>query len=257
MAAKNAARPRPNKNSDGKNKKPSPTMSHEVHVKPGETPEPTPPGVPQPGATNPMTHPNHPQISSGLGSQPPGPQIQERIQFKDLPPTGQSQAMAQLGMDPAQPVKMGQQTIDTAMAQGPSQGPIPNRVAGPGINPEAGVDSFPDDFAHLQTLMQQGYAPGASHQEHGYAANAHSLMREKVAAAFQQGQQGVGQPTPPAPVAPPAPPVPPQGVGLPSQPPAMASGLGGPPQAPGAPGGIPPELIAQLLAKHKRPGVTR
>jgi hypothetical protein len=254
-----AARPRPNKNKDGQDKKPVPTMHRDISISPAK-PEPAPapppaPGAPAPGATNPLTHPNHPVMQSQLGTQTPQPgtppmgpsaapgdqrQVQERIQFKDLPAPAQNQVEQQQGIDPYAPIHMAQQSMQGALAQGPSSGPVPNQMAGPFLPPD--TQSFPDDMAHLTTLMQQGMAPGSSDQEHQYALNAHALHN-----AFSQAQQGAGAPAAMPPMSPQAPPAPG----------AMPTGLGTPPQAPGAPGGIPPELIAALLAQHKRPGAMR
>lgn len=254
-----AKRPRPNKNSDGQDKKPVPTMSHDISISPGK-PQPAPapppvPGMPPPGTTNPMTHPMHPAMQSALGTQAPAPgsppagpteapqdqrQVQERIQFKDLPAPAQNQVEQQQGIDPYAPVHMAQSGMQDALAQGPSAGPIPNEMTGPFLPPD--TQNFPDDFAHLQTLMKQGFAPGASHQEHEFALNAHALHK-----ALGAAQQGTG--APPSPMA--APPMAPPGAPGPG----LGSALGtppAPPQAPGAPGGIPPELIAALLAQHKR-----
>lgn len=287
MAAKNAAKPRPNKNSDGQNKQPTPTMSHDIHISPGAPQAPpAPPGAPQPGHTNPMTHPAHPAIQSSMGTgpqpgtAPAGPtgapkdqrQVQERIQFKDLPAPAQAQVEQQQGIDPYAPLKMVQQETTGAVQGGASTGPIPNMLAGPYVPP--GVEAFPDDFAHLSTLMGQGFAPGATGQEHEYAQNAHALAKAKIEHAFSQAQQGTGQeqaqPYAQAPA--PQPGAAPPGVslapGIPTGPP-MGSSMGqGPepgnmgiapqpgnasamPTQPGAPGGIPPALIAALLAKHK------
>jgi len=262
MAAKNASKPRQNKNSDGQNKRPKPTMSHDISITPGEPPEsPPPPGAPQPGATNPMTHPNHPAMQSSLapGTAPPGPtkgpqdnrQVQERIQFKDLNPAEQSQVAQQQGINPYAPLQMVQQGVEGALQQGPSSGPIPNMLSGPYVPP--GVESFPDDMAHLTTLMGQGYAPGASAQEHEYGQNAHAMARAKINAAMAQAQRGAGAPTMAPPAAPPAPPAAPPGVTLAPGIPQMGSSMAPqPPQAPGAPGGVPPELIAALMAQHKK-----
>jgi hypothetical protein len=278
MAVKNAKKPRPNKNSNGQDKRPVPTMSHDIHVSPGEPPAaPAPPGAPPPGHVNPMTHPEHPAMGSSLGqpAAPAGPQIQERIQYKDLNPSEQSQAVGALGIDPYAPMKQAQQGVDAALQQGASTGPIPNMLAGPYVPP--GVEAFPDDMAHLTKLMGQGFAPGSSPQEHELGLNAHAMARAKIEQAIAAGQNNAPPTaTPYAPAPPPSPAAPPAGMttlapGVPTglgsslggaQPPAGGMSPGapptapgsppGPPVAPGAPGGIPPELIAALLAKHKQ-----
>lgn len=264
MAAKNAKKPRPNKNSDGQDKKPSVTRT--VHNDPGKPPEaPQPPGAPPPGTVNPATHPN---LSASQQS-PPGGQLptqrqkRETVQFKDLNPTLQSQYAEKMGLDPFAPVRQVQDGVNGALQGGPTQGPIPNMLAGPNV-PE-GVESFPDDFAALTTLMRQGYAPGASGQEHEFAQNAESMARARVE-AFENAQEGTGAPAAPM-AAPPSPmgaaPAPPPQAGLApgippapemaqGMPPEMSSSMGAPPQQPGAPGGIPPAAIAALLAEAKR-----
>lgn len=293
-----ASKPRPNKNSSGANKQP--TMSRTIHAEPGQPPEAPPaPGAPPPGTSNPMTHPAHPGMQSSMGTgpqpgtAPAGPtgkpadqrQVRETIQFKDLPPPSQAQVEQQQGIDPYAPLKMVQQETQGAIQQGPSQGSIPNELAGPFVPPE--VSSFPDDFSHLSTLMQQGFAPGATNQEHEFAANAHAIANAKLNHAFSQAQQGAGQVSPMQPPTA-APPAPPQGqVGLapgiptggPGQPPPdmaappmgappMQSDMGtqpgaapggptAPPTAPGAPGGIPPELLHAIIQKHTGKGKRR
>lgn len=261
MVAKNAKRPRPNKNSNGQDKKPQPSSTRTLTSSPGKPPEaPPPPGAPLEGHTNPLTHPQHPAMSAspavaGAPGGEPAKQIQERIQFKDMPPAAQNQSLQQMGLDPYAMANMAQQQVSSAQ---PTSGPIPSSLSGPGIPQELGVESFPDDMAHLTTLMQQGYAPGASAQEHAYGQNAHSMARAQLAHAFSQAQEGAGQPTQ-QPVAPPV-----LGMGPPGTAPAppgppMQSALGAPPQDPNAPGGIPPELIAALMQqdKKKRSGAVR
>lgn len=311
-----AARPRPNKTSDGTPKVPQPTMTHQIDISPAPEPKPAPviappppPGAPQPGRVNPMTHPAHPALQSNIapgapgaasapapppapgapGAQPGQPtgqpaspldtlhppvtkndrQVQERIMFKDLPPVGQAQTMQQQGIDPYAMFELGQQKVGEALQQGPTSGPIPNALTGPGIPQGQNLESFPDDMAHLTTLMSQGYAPGASNQEHGFAMNAHAMANAKIQKAFSDAQQGTGavenQPlAPPGPQAPDVNPFgPPLGGLAPGAPPAMGPPPGGimppgvPPTQPGAPGGIPPAIIAALLAKGKRPAPAR
>lgn len=289
MALQNTPRPRPNKNAEGTNRKPSTTITSEHSSSPAPPSAPPPPGQPAPGHVNPMTHPQHPSMQSSLGmqGQPPGQngdnlaqdptqrQVRQTIAFKDMSPVEQSQTSQQLGLDPYAPLKMVQQQTQQAVGEGPSNGPIPNELAGPFTPP--GVESFPDDFAHLATLMRQGYAPGSSPQEHELAQNAHAMMRQK---AFANAQQGTGVPQPPQP----EPPAfgqqgPPQQMGpvsiapgvMQGGPPldsSMGGGGGAPPAGPpmgappmGAPtgGGMPPSpgaaiapaLLAAALAKRK------
>jgi hypothetical protein len=257
MARKAAKRPRPNKNSDGQDRKPSATRTlTSSPAPPPKAPEASAPA--QPGQINPMTHPGAPDMRPPQPLAPAGPQVQERIQFKDLPPTGQQQTMQQLGMNPNLPQENLQQNVQQTLAGGASQGPVPNALQGPLVPP--GVESFPDDMAHLTQLMQQGYSPGASASEHGLGMNADALVQARIQHAMQQAQSN-----PQAPMAPPA-----MGGGGPGgsliggPPPAGVPGVTaggpqagpspqfGPPQAPGAPGGIPPELIAALVAEAKR-----
>lgn len=262
------AKPRPNKNSNGVNK--APTMTRTINSEPAKPqPAPTPPpapGMPPPGTANPMTHPAHPQMQSAMGTQAPGPkpgfgppgptsapqdqrQTRETIQFKDLPPPSQAQVEQQQGIDPYAPLKMVQQETQGAIQGGPSTGSIPNELAGPFVPP--GVESFPDDFSHLNTLMQQGFAPGASNQEHEFAANSHAIANAKIHHAFAQGQQGAGQVSPMQPPGPAmpmqnapqvglSPGIPTGGPGMP--PPDMNAPPGGPP-----PGGPPPGPTASPL----------
>lgn len=244
MAAKNAKRPRPNKNSDGQDKRPS--MTHDIHIKPGEAPQPpAPPGAPPAGATNPMTHPAAPAMASSLGNIQPPPtqnnrQVQERITFKDLDPALKSQVAQQQGLDPYAAVKQAQDSVNGALSQ-PTGGPIPNQLSGPFIPPE--LSSFPDDMAHLSRLIGQGYAPGASAQEHEYGMNADAMARAKLNAAFA-GAQNEAPPTPPAPPMPPTAPAPAQPApGMPAAAgPQMQSGMVPPP---------PPELVAEMLRRAR------
>ena len=315
--------PRPNKNSDGMPKQPS--YTHTIHIDPAK-PEPPqaptpPPGAPAPGTTNPMTHPAHPSMQSSLGAAAqqgpkisgtlpeqgnanptgnplgnltPTPtqdqrQVREQIQFKDMSPPEQAQTSEQQGLDPYAPLKMVQQGAIGALQAGPSTGPLPNMLAGPYVPP--GIEAFPDDFAHLSTLMKQGYAPGSSPQEHEFAQNAHAMVRAKIDNAFSQSQNGVGQeqaqpyapsPTPGAPSGEPtnvgfAAGVPESAAGVPSASgtagpmptpgPQLGSSMGAgaaPPPGAGAPpmpgpgaappmagGAPPPALIAALLAAHR------
>lgn len=274
-------KPRPGKNSDGQKRKPEAAP----------TPRPQQP----PGAVNPMTHANHPSQqppAAPMGAHDPKAtgkpsdqrQVQERINLRDVPPPLQGQLLQQQGVDPNAPTQQLQSQLGQTMAQGPSQGPIPNEFNGPNVPP--GVQSFPDDMAHLHTLMQQGFGPGASPQEHELAQNARAIAAAHTQAAETQAQDGAlyaqrtqelgqhihqlgqmgqlpapqdvaahvasmgapagGMPgTPPA-MAPPAPGLPPG----PPMPPQLGSDMAGPP--PQQPGGIPPELIAALMQDAKR-----
>jgi hypothetical protein len=218
---------RPGKNSDGQAKQPS--YTHTIHVDPAKPPAPAappplipPPGAPAPGTSNPLTHPAHPSMQSSLGAptDPNAPQktsavfpeqgnanptgnplgqltpqpsqdmrqVREQIQFKDMSPPEQAQTASQQGLDPYAPLKMVQQGVVGALGAGPSTGPVPNMLAGPYVPP--GIESFPDDFAHLSTLMKQGYAPGASPQEHEFGQNANAMARAKIDQAFSQAHQG-------------------------------------------------------------------
>lgn len=304
--------PRPGKNSDGVTKQPS--YTHTISIDPAKPQPPAapppPPGAPQPGTSNPLTHPAHPSMQSSLGAQPAdGPQktsavypeqgnnnptgsplgkltpqptqdlrqVRENIQFKDMSPPEQAQAATQQGLDPYAPLKMVQQGVVGALGAGPSTGPIPNELAGPYVPP--GIEGFPDDFVHLSTLMRQGYAPGASPQEHEFGQNAHAMARARIDQAMSSAQNGVGTenaqppaaPQPPGPAAsvgfaagvpgaPPAgPPMPgPGGVPAPQLGSAMQSPMGAPAPGQGAPP-VPPSLIAALLAKGrgKRAGAVR
>ena len=323
MVLKNTPKPRPNKNSDGLQKQPS--MTHSISLTPAPPAKPPTalptPGAPQPGTSNPMTHPAHPTIQSSLGTAPaaggglapqqqgtantnptgnplgqltPQPtqdqrQVRENIQFKDMNPAMQSQTAQQQGLDPYAPLKMVQQGVQGALQQGPSTGPMPNMLAGPYVPP--GIEAFPDDMAHLTTLMGQGYAPGASGQEHEFGMNAHAIASAKIQQALEHAQQGVGQEQA-QPTAPPPPQAPGAGPGQVTYAPGIPEGQNGPgagagqamaqmastmgtpggapPQAPPGPGAamappgpggppplgaVPPALIAAMMAqaKAKRP----
>lgn len=248
---------RPDKNKDGAQKKPS------ANPDGGAAPQLSPSAAP--GGVNPLTHPGAPQmtvnaqapIQDPAGKQSvlqPTPtqdtrQVRHNVNFKDLPPAGQMGLMEQQGLDPMAPMKMLQQSTDQAMAQGPTQpgSPVPNALIGPGVPP--GIESLPDDIAHLQQLMEQGYAPGASPAEGALAQNADAIMRAK--GSIQKSQSL-------APVAPPSPLAPSPNMGMAPQPgnmgiaPPPGNGSAMPPQAPGAPGGIPPEIIAALAAEAKK-----
>lgn len=233
---------RPDKNKDGAAKKPSKNPDG------GAAPQLSPSAAP--GGVNPLTHPGAPamQVHAEAPIQQPGGepsvlqptptqdtrQVRHNINFKDLPPPAQSQLMEQQGLNMDQPRAQLEQGANAAVAGGPSQGPVPNAFTGPGVPP--GVESLPDDIAHLQQLMTQGFAPGASPQEGALAQNADAIMRAKAA---MQSAQSMG----PVPTQAPMPAGPPQ---------LAAAGPGGPPMAPGAPGGIPPEIIAALAEEAKR-----
>lgn len=269
---------RPGKNTNGQSKGKS------ANPDGGPRPQLAPSG--NPAGVNPMTHPMHPDMQaqtanaaggikqsqdvaeaggnpSGnpLGNITPTPtqdvrQVRENVNFHDLTPIEQSQTAEQQGMNPYLPLQMLQQQATQAAGAGASHGPVPNTLMGPFTPP--GVESFPDDMAHLTQLMQQGYAPGSTPQEHALAQNAHAIGRARLAAGqgqadqtsqapVQQGMQMPGAaPNAPAPMAappaqlpmlPPGTPQPPQGMSP------MPGGMPmpqGPPQAPPlAPGGAP------------------
>lgn len=188
--AKKPSPPRPGKNSNDTKKKPG---SNQPQAPQG-------PPVHAPGNVNPMTHPGHPALQSSAGA-PPAPhdpaqtgkpgdqrQVQERINFRDLQPLDQGQMMEQQGIDPYAGLKMVQGNVDQSLAQPPSSGPVPNSLVGPMVPP--GVENFPDDMAHLHSLMQQGLGPGSSHQEHQMGLNAAAIARARTAAAEAQASAG-------------------------------------------------------------------
>ncbi len=248
---------RPSQNTSGQAKKPS------ANPDGGPRPQLTPTAA---GAVNPMTHPQHPDVQAAaanaggvkqsqllaeqggnpsgnpLGNISPTPtsdvrQVRENVNFHDLSPIEQSQTAEQQGMNPYLPLQMLQQQAQGAAQQGPSGGPVPNTLMGPFTPP--GVESFPDDMAHLTTLMQQGYAPGSSPQEHALAQNAHAIARARDAAAQAQAdqtsQQHLQMPSPQ--LAPSAGPTPsPAGVAASVGPASYAI----PPGAPQAPAGMSP-----------------
>ena len=186
MGTSKGGAPRPGKSSDGQKKKPS-----------------NPPAPPAPatgGGVNPMSHPSAPGMQGPPAGPPPGSQpptdpmgtsvnkmSRQNISFKDMPPPMQMQAEAQQGLDPMAPLKMLQSSVAGSVAQGPSQGPVPNMLAGPGVPP--GLENFPDDLAHLHGLMQQGLGPGASPQEAELGRNAHAIARAHAIQAEQNAQQ--------------------------------------------------------------------
>lgn len=183
---KHVAPPRPNKNSDGQAKQP--------------TPAPRPPVAP--GSTNPMTHPSAPGMQPPAApatpnGSPPGAGMQHQsrqlINVKDLPPPMQMQAEQQQGMDPMAPLKMLQSNVLNTVGQGPTPdgGAVPNQLSGPGVPPD--VASFPDDMAHLHALMQQGLGPGASPQEHSLGQNAHAIARAHEQQAQMHAQNDTQQ----------------------------------------------------------------
>jgi len=254
----NNARPMQNKNGQAK----MPSANPDGKARPGA-------GATVP-AINPMTHPGHPLVQNPPGG-PQGPslsgavpevganptgnplgnitpeptqdvrQMRTNINFKDLQPIEQGQVAQQQGLDPYMPLQMLQQQAQTAAGQGPSSGPVPNTLMGPFTPP--GVENFPDDMAHLTTLMQQGMGPGAAPSERAMAENAGALARAKLAAAGAQNDQSGPIQHPGAPLAPPNPPAAPMGPppGSSAMPP-QGSGYGAPQPAPGAspmPGSIP------------------
>lgn len=240
---------KPGQNKDGGKKKPSQNPGGDAR------PQLSPAANPA-GGINPLTHPSAPQMTVNAEapiqdpSGKPSPlqptptqdtrQVRHNINFKDLPPAGQNALMEQQGMDLDAPRKMLEQNTMGAIQQGPSQGPVPNALVGPGVPP--GVESLPDDIMALQQMMQQGYAPGANPQETALGQNADALMKAK--AGMQNAQ--LMAPVAPEPMAPPAGPPQLAPTGPPIGPTAEA------PTTPGAPGGIPPELIAALAEEAKK-----
>ena len=249
---------RPNQNKNGQAKQPSANPDGQARPGAGQTV----PGV------NPMTHPQHPLMQSPpgapdmgtgpmgatlsgavpipganptgnpLGNITPSPtqdvrQMRTNINFKDLPPIGQGQVQQQQGLDPYMPLQMLQQQATQAAGQGPSNGPVPNTLMGPFTPP--GVENFPDDMAHLTTLMQQGMGPGAAPHEAAMGQNAAALAHAKLASAAAQNDQSGPIAHPGAPIAPPNPPMAPPGPppGSNAMPPA-SSGYGAPQPAPGS-----------------------
>lgn len=229
--------------------------------------------------TNPMTHPGAPGMQpptvsatapiagANPGGDPSGKitptptadvrQVRQNINFRDLPQPAQAQVMGQQGINMDQPRAQLEQSANQAIAGGPSQGPVPNVLAGPMTPP--GVESLPSDIAHLSQLMQQGFSPGSNPQEHALGQNAESLMRAHQ--AMQQSQEMETAPMEQA--EPMQEPMAQEQAEPPMAPDQLAPSpqMGGaPPQDPGAPGGIPPALIAQLMAeaqRKKRPPVLR
>ena len=260
-----------------------------------------------------ITIPNDNPSGSPLGQLTPTPtsdvrQTRQNINFKDMSPIEQGQTAEQQGLNPYMPLQMLQQQAQQASTQGPSAGPVPNTLMGPFTPP--GVEAFPDDMAHLTTLMQQGLGPGAHPADHEMAMNARSIASARMAEAAAQATQAGGpaggaqtpdmasaqtmNPTTPSPgLAPQLPPGTPQpppgsspmpgGIPLPQYPtpgvqPAApiptpqgaapqdamgnpqpqttppASPAQAPPTQAGAPGGIPPDVIASLLARHLKKG---
>lgn len=257
---------RPNQNKNGQAKQPSANPDGKARPGAGAT-------VP---AINPMSHPNHPLMQSPpaapdagtgpmgakltgavpevganpsgnpLGNITPEPtqdvrQMRTNINFKDLQPIEQGQVAQQQGLDPYMPLQMLQQQATGAATQGPSSGPVPNTLSGPFTPP--GVENFPDDMAHLTTLMQMGMGPGAAPHERAMAENAGALARAKLAAGAAQNDQSGPIAHPGAPIEPPSPSLPPAGPppGSAAMPP-QSSGYGAPQPAPGAspmPGSMP------------------
>jgi hypothetical protein len=212
--------PRPAKNSDGQTKKPqappAPVSSPPGNVNPktlpgapGVMPAPAPvdpaggtvaPAPTGPGAapfkgtvTAPEQNPN--ATGNPLGNLTPTPtndqrQVREQIAFKDMSPVEQAQTSQQQGLNPYMPLQMVQQQLQSSMAQGPSQGPVPTSLDGPFVPP--GVQNFPDDMAHLHALMQQGMGPGSSPQEHEAGLNAHAIAKASINHAMASAQNDAG-----------------------------------------------------------------
>jgi hypothetical protein len=118
------------------------------------------------------------------------------INFKDLPPLGQAQAMGQAGLDPMAGNKMAQQQLSSTLAAPPTDANgAPNAFSGPGVPP--GLENLPHDFAALHGMvkpltdtMARGFSPGSSSMEHQQALNAAALAR---AHASEAGSRATAQ----------------------------------------------------------------
>ena len=133
-------------------------------------------------------------------AQPPGSagarsDARTQANFKDLPPLGQAQAMAQGGIDPMAGNKMAAQQLQSSLAQpaGPDAQGIPNAFSGPGVPP--GLENLPNDMAALHGMitpltatMARGFSPGASTGEHQQALNASALARAHAAVSLGRAQ---------------------------------------------------------------------
>jgi hypothetical protein len=117
-----------------------------------------------------------------------------QVNFKDLPPLGQAQAMGQAGIDPMAGNKMAQQQLTSTLAAPAQDGNgVPNAFSGPGVPP--GLENLPHDFAALhgmveplQQTMARGFSPGSSTGEHQQALNAAALARAHASVAGTRAQ---------------------------------------------------------------------
>lgn len=192
---------RPNQNANGQAKQPSANPQ-------GLAAHAGPPGMPSTAphaalksqlasslAGAPPGAPGGAPPQPGAGSQPAGDlgMLQTRVQFKDLPPIGQSQVEQQMGLNPYAMLQMGQQQVAGAAQQAQAGNPqanpmVPNSLSGPGIPQDAQVDNFPHDQAALLQHMQAGYSPGADPMQHAQAQNAHAIARAQAIASQQSAQ---------------------------------------------------------------------
>lgn len=172
---------RPDQNGDGQKKKPSAN----------------PDGKPNQGPQPPQQDPQQP---AGPGQAPslvppgawPHNQVQERLNYRDLPPMAQAQVQEQEGLNPSAPLQMMQGQLQSSMQEQPG-GPVPPAFVGPMTPP--GLENFPHDMNKLMETMGRGYAPGANNAEHAMAQNAHAIARaseqkaqnDAAQAAHQQG----------------------------------------------------------------------
>lgn len=175
------------KNADGAAKKAAlnPTGGAAAAPGVGQAPNLVPPGAPpMPPQGMPPGAPAGPDPSGGMLGGPPMQQVRSTINFRDMPPMDQMQAMQHQGIDPAAPLKMMQGQLQSSLQQPQDPGnPIPNAFAGPGVPP--GNENFPHDFAALLQTMQHGYSPGADAGSHAMAQNAHSMIKAHMDQASQ------------------------------------------------------------------------
>ena len=102
-----------------------------------------------------------------LGTQGARSDARTQANFKDLPPLGQAQAMAQAGIDPMAGNKMAAEQLQSSLAAGPQDANgIPTAFSGPGVPP--GLENLPHDMAALHSMitplsatMARGFSPGA------------------------------------------------------------------------------------------------
>lgn len=166
---------------------------------PGAPPPPgtQPPDMAPPSMAGPQQGPAGPV--GAYAAQPPGTagaRADARTQenFKDLPPLGQAQAMAQGGIDPMAGNKMAAEQLQTSLAAGPQDANgIPTAFSGPGVPP--GLENLPHDMAALHQMitplsatMARGFAPGSSNAEHQQALNASALARAHASVALGRAQ---------------------------------------------------------------------